>query len=200
MKLQNKLRDSVVSALSVIGRDTYTAYEECQNRMNKATTVEEIMEAKKRLLQELTSFLPLGPSSCYFCLLHMDSEGHPNCESCLYAKVHGACYTGTSDYGQIQEACRGLRAALRSYYEGETYPEPVESTKLHKYYVALTGRSKPYGKGYYTMVEASSFEETAKMVNEVFEDGGMVYGSYLELKAGGDEAPLTMIPFPKATP
>lgn len=120
------VRDKVVKALKSRKSDTQRLYDGAINAMVKATTIEEILEAKKALLIGIVEGMPLGINSCYFCLVYLRGVG--GCGKCPYGKVHGNCLNSESesDYKKIHGAKVALLDALQAYYKGEKYEEPRE--------------------------------------------------------------------------
>jgi len=85
--------------------------------MEKAKTVEEIMELKKELLIKYVQLMPITSSYCYFCIEHF-----MNCDKCEYAKHHGICDYAESDYFKIYDKAVDLKRTIEElYYKGERY-------------------------------------------------------------------------------
>jgi len=61
--------------------------------LKNASSVDDVMRIKQKLLFRLISALPLYTDTCYFCIYH-----RIHCEKCEYAKIHGKC--GSSLYSQ----------------------------------------------------------------------------------------------------
>jgi hypothetical protein len=90
--------------------------------MCKAQNLNDLMNAKAKLLADMADGLPLGPAHCYFCMEpFFDGKNHPNgrfyitngCKTCHYGIVHGICAMGTnSTYNDITVARDQLKNLL----------------------------------------------------------------------------------------
>ena len=100
--------------------------------IERAETVERIMELERDLRVAWIDYMPTGSDHCYFCL------GYPCCE-CKYAEFHGVCTIDkqedllrelwrciervkTNDYGAIKVVQGLLMKMIKElYYSGEEY-------------------------------------------------------------------------------
>jgi hypothetical protein len=129
MKIDTKIRDEIVLSL----RSTIDEFIKRQNSllssMTQSETVEEFMRRKQCVLENFIDHLPLGASTCYFCILNGKKNRFSgllydfNCSKCQYGKIHGFCLNVRSDYSRLDKARFKLSVVLRSYFHsGEMYP------------------------------------------------------------------------------
>lgn len=123
LQFDAEARDKVVNEIRKAKSRTQKLFDSKINDMMKATTIEEIMEAKKELLFGIVEGMPLSADSCYFCHIYLPTYTLESCEKCLYGKKHGRCNNLKSDWTNIKVAGDAFMCALASYYEGEKYTE-----------------------------------------------------------------------------
>lgn len=124
--INTQARDSVAQALENMAAIYALLLNDAIADIKKADKPEVVMAAKKYLLIKLVENLPLTISTCYFCQVH----GFGNCNNCEYAKHHGKCPEGNTDYAKADAARYALREALESYYKGEAYTDPEHAEYL----------------------------------------------------------------------
>jgi len=90
-----------------------------------ASSVERVMEEKKRLLLAWVALMPLSDDECYFCLLgRRETDEEEFCTRCPYAKHHGVCERiNDSSWCKINDLRWKLYDLIdEEYYrEGERY-------------------------------------------------------------------------------
>jgi len=120
MKVNEEIRGQLLSAMREHLENFEKLISSCLDEMEKANSVEEIMNLKRKILVLWTEFLPLGARHCYFCFLY------DHCTVCPYGKIHGICGPGKkSDYGRIREAEDHLLGSLERYFRAEERYEEV---------------------------------------------------------------------------
>ena len=92
----------------------------CQRVIDKyksATTVEDIVAAKRDFVIDVIKELPHGSLHCYFCTtMNMD------CKNCGYAKVHLPCGSDKSTYNKVSDARSAFIHAMQEFHEdGQKY-------------------------------------------------------------------------------
>lgn len=116
MKAEQEIKAKVANGIRIRLDNLKILVEFQLSRLMKAKTVEEVMEIKQKILLSWVDFIPLGAFSCYFCMLHDD------CMKCEYAKIHGPCFEGNSDFREIIDAQRLFKRFIKEkYYGGEKY-------------------------------------------------------------------------------
>lgn len=96
-----------------------TTFEEADKKMERARTANGVMQAKKKLLIDILSNVPLHSGACYFCVVKDMIVGE-NCGTCEYGKKHGVCYTFVdgerSTFSKIDDAITDLRNLINDTY------------------------------------------------------------------------------------
>ena len=116
MKAEQKIKAKMANGIRTCLDNLRSLVEFQLSGLMKAETVEEVMEIKQKILLSWVDFMPLSASSCYFCMFH------DNCTECEYAKIHGPCFEGSSDFRRIANAQRLFRRFIKEkYYGGEKY-------------------------------------------------------------------------------
>jgi hypothetical protein len=118
MKMDKEIRKKVIEAFKKDHESLNEEIADIISKMHKVKSVEKFMNLKKQLLLAYVSLATLKDYTCYFCLLHkMD------CESCEYAKVHGACCdSDDAFYMRVCDAHDNLYSLLtKTYIDGEKY-------------------------------------------------------------------------------
>jgi hypothetical protein len=116
---------TVVTALRGFREKYVVAFDTAIMAHKAATTIEEVMEAKKGLLLAIVDNFPAYSQTCYFC-----EANRSICGSCGYVKFHGQCPDEDSDYGKIRSAKEVLKETLQNYYKGESYTTPAPPKEL----------------------------------------------------------------------
>jgi hypothetical protein len=83
---------------------------DCIKSIEKADTVEAIMNAKIGLMADLIN-LPLAIDHCVYCI-----KNHNVCLDCDYGKRHKPCRHGDSDYRKLKNKVLELREIILNYY------------------------------------------------------------------------------------
>jgi len=124
MRINEEVREQLVSAMREHLLNFEKLISSYLDEMEKANSVEEIMNLKKRILVLWTESLPLGTRHCYFCFLY------DRCTDCPYGRIHGICGPGKkSDYGRIREAEDHLLGSLERYFRAEEkYQEATDES------------------------------------------------------------------------
>jgi hypothetical protein len=91
MKINEETRKSLIESFKRDKKEFDEIFKTVILETKAASSVEEIMVAKKMLLIKLLRGLPLGRSECYFCT---DDDTFKSCKECLYGKAHGICCEG----------------------------------------------------------------------------------------------------------
>lgn len=117
MEIDESVLCKIVKEIRVYQRQLNIRFEDFYDQSDEISTVEELMELKSTLLQNILSYIPLYADTCYFCLLH-----NQDCDVCEYAKYHYGCGEDDSDYIKIRVRIDKLsRSINKRYYRGETY-------------------------------------------------------------------------------
>jgi len=114
--VREKMIENIYGELQLLQKSVKTLVE----RMKKATSVEEIVSLKQEMLLRWLDSMPLGRSTCYFCI---KTPVEDRCGDCEYGKIHGKCTDIHSDYRKIIIAYNTLwRLVEKSYVkENEWY-------------------------------------------------------------------------------
>ena len=70
----------------------HSRFYEAIKAIERATSINAVMEAKQELMSAIVMALPVQDDTCYFCLYdqqHRDTV--MQCEDCSYGIVHGTC-------------------------------------------------------------------------------------------------------------
>jgi len=123
MKQDPKLKKRLIVNTKERGQQYAEAFNKYIEKLNSAKDVEHIMIAKKDFLLSLICLLPTESVDCYFCLANaIKSEPYVDCDSCEYAKIHGACRNPGSDWMELNKVQYQLVSLIRGkYYRGEEY-------------------------------------------------------------------------------
>jgi len=123
MKVDETVRESLISALREHVRRFSKKMNDMIDKMHEAKTVEEIMRIKRDMLKEWVREMPTKVEDCYFCVLYdFATDNVEGCGDCPYGKHHGICTERGSDYDRILNLRDELiRAIHELYYSGEEY-------------------------------------------------------------------------------
>jgi len=124
MRINKRVRKKLLDNFKELKELHISNLKQWEEYIRTTETVEELMRQKKEILVNLINCLPLGFKQCYFCLLHDFEKNFENCYNCLYAKHHGICTHGDSDFAKIVGPLSELKWGILSfYYKGEKYDE-----------------------------------------------------------------------------
>lgn len=123
MKVVKKVKEALIENIKHWKVVIDICIEDCLEKIKKAETVEEIMQAKQTLLLDMIRFLPLQGNFCYFCIA-LEKDIIASCKKCPYAKIHGICDRPDSDFSKIIRVKNDLLSSVENlYYSGEKYDE-----------------------------------------------------------------------------
>lgn len=91
--------------------------------LKNASSIDDVMSAKKLLLVQLLGALPTGTGTCYFCIYHKHTgQMTPSCADCNYLKAHGRCGPGAKEpdtWGKMQRMIGDLQHFIgKNYWTG----------------------------------------------------------------------------------
>ena len=111
-----KSADKVIVALELTHEIYNVLFETAIKDIRRAYTPEDIMDAKRTLLQGIAEYIPIYCSSCYYCIASKEADGILTCKSCPYGAEHGIC-GGREDntWSKIQNSIEALQEALGDY-------------------------------------------------------------------------------------
>lgn len=110
MEVDKEVVEKLVENVNYNLTNLKISVDEYVESISKAQTIDEVMEAKKRLLLEWIRTIPLDEYNCYFCL------STTSCKECGYRERHGLCSAEESDYYEISDAKRKLCDLIEEYY------------------------------------------------------------------------------------
>lgn len=109
--------EQIVNRLDDMKRRYNNLFEEKIEDMKRAPTIDAFMRAKRSLLEQLVTNLPLGTGTCYFCIENTRESNLPlDCDNCEYGRKFGECEAPTSTYKRTIDAKTRLMQQLSKYY------------------------------------------------------------------------------------
>lgn len=124
MEVDEEVRKTLVKNLREWLSTLVRRIEQGIEKIEKAKTVEEIMQIKQGVLAYYFINAPMYAGECYFCILHAseDEEDEMYCGECEYAEHHGVCNDEGSDWAKMRDMKDGLvKFVIDNYYRGEKY-------------------------------------------------------------------------------
>lgn len=126
LKADKKIVNEIIENLRSKVSDFNHRIEYYLKRLEKAETVEEVMEIKQQILALWVFYIPLRGDTCYFCIKCRDVLD-VNCDSCEYAKHHGNCAEKDSSWRKINSLRWKLHDLINEeYYKGESYEQEAD--------------------------------------------------------------------------
>lgn len=119
-KPDEELIKKLVNSLELSKLGFIKAFNHCISDIENAVDIDTVMEKKKSLLRHIILAMPLGSSSCYFCLdaYQRHPEGADYCYDCKYGEKFGICLRDSdSPWQEIQMALQEVLKAVDLYWD-----------------------------------------------------------------------------------
>ena len=100
MKVDEKVRKKLLEGLQEWKKRLNETIDFYIKEIARSKSVETLMWYKKQLIIACIKKLPFTTNTCYFCIAN-EKGVKLDCKNCHYAKLHGICCEGSSDFDKI---------------------------------------------------------------------------------------------------